>query len=246
MIDDSVVIGAKCVIGPHVHVTGVTTVGSHNKFHAGCVIGDAPQDLKYSGTPTRLNIGAENVFREHVTVHRSNHPDSATVIGSGSLFMAHSHVGHNSVVGDRVILANGVLLAGHSEVQDRAFLSGHCMVHQFTRVGTLALMQGGSGASLDVPPFTIATGNNTLCGLNIVGLRRAGISSEERLELKELYRFLFRSGRPRKAALAEARVRFTTPSTSVLLDFIEGSKRGVCPDASTIRRRFSQSREESD
>ncbi len=131
VIDEGVELGANCVVGSHVYLTGLTTIGDHNHFHAGCVIGDAPQDLKYDGAPTRLRIGNHNVFREHVTVHRSTRPDAETVVGSHNFLMAGAHVAHNCVVGNRVILANGALLGGYAEVQDRAFISGNCCVHQF-------------------------------------------------------------------------------------------------------------------
>lgn len=230
VIDAAVELGPHCVVGPHVYLTGHTRVGGYNRFHAGCVIGDAPQDLKYADAPTRLQIGAHNVFREHVTVHRSNQADEATVIGAHNFLMAHCHVAHNCVLGDRVILANGVLLGGHVTVQDRAFLSGNCLVHQFVRVGALALMQGGAGISKDLPPFTIGSGINTLCGLNIVGLRRAGIPASERLELKQLYHCLFRESRNLGEALRVAAAQFSTPPARQLIEFVAESKRGVCTD----------------
>ena len=230
VIDEGVEIGAQCVVGPHVYLTGLTTIGPRNRFHAGCVIGDAPQDLKYVGEPTRLRIGGDNVFREHFTGHRSNKAGAETVIGSHNFLMAHSHVAHNCHVGDHVILANGALLAGHVMVHDRAFISGNCLVHQFVRVGTLALMQGGSAISQDLPPFTIARGNNGICGLNVVGLRRAGFAAEQRLELKRLYHALFRSGQNLREAAATARKTFSSPTATVLLDFLAASRRGVCAD----------------
>ena len=132
VIDAGVELGAHCIVGPHVYLTGVTKIGSHNKFHAGCVIGDAPQDLKYKDDPTRLRIpGNHNVFREHFTVHRSAKVGEETIIGSNNFLMAHCHVGHNCRLGDHIIIANGALLAGHVEVQDRAFISGNCLIHQF-------------------------------------------------------------------------------------------------------------------
>ena len=231
VIDAGVELGAHCVVGPHVYLTGETKIGSHNQFHVGCVIGDAPQDLKYKGEPTRLRIGDKNAFREHATVHRSTTLDGETIIGSNNFFMAGSHVGHNCVIGDHVILANGALLGGHAVVQDCAFISGNCCVHQFVRVGTLAMMQGGAAASQDVPPFTIAhNGLNLICGLNIVGLRRANFSAEERLELKKLYHLLFRGGKNLRAAVAGAGKNFSSAPAKVLLEFVAGSKRGVCSD----------------
>lgn len=230
VIDEGVELGADCVVGPHVYLTGLTTVGAHNRFHAGCVIGDAPQDLKYDGAPTRLRIGDYNVFREHFTAHRSTRPDAETIIGSHNFLMAGAHVAHNCVIGDHVILTNGALLGGHAVVQDRAFISGHCLVHQFCRVGTLALMQGSSGISQDLPPFTVALRNNEICGLNVVGLRRAGFTAEQRLELKRLYHLLFRSGKNLHAAIAEAQEKFTSAPAKNLLEFVAEAKRGVCAD----------------
>ena len=230
VIDADVELGADCVIGSHVYLTGVTKIGSGNKFHAGSVIGDAPQDLKYKDEPTCLRIGDKNVFREHVTVHRATKPGEETVIGAHNLFMAGSHVGHNCTVGDHVILVNGTALGGHVTVQDRAFLSGFCGVHQFTRIGTLSLTQGCSIISQDLPPFTIAAGVNIIRGLNVVGLRRAGFTAEQRLELKKLYHLLFRSGKNMGVALTEAREKFSSPPAKLLVDFVASAKHGVCAD----------------
>ncbi|MBI3191717.1 MAG: acyl-ACP--UDP-N-acetylglucosamine O-acyltransferase [Pedosphaera parvula] len=230
VIDEHVVVGAHCRIGPQVHLTGHTRIGVGNVFHTGCVIGDAPQDLKYKDEPTRLRIGDQNVFREHVTVHRANKETEDTVIGSRNLLMVNCHVGHNAQLGDHIIIANGALLGGHVHVADRVFISGNCLAHQFVRIGTLALMQGGSAISKDLPPYTIARGDNGICGLNTVGLRRAGITSEQRLELKRLYRALFRSGRALGPALHAAQKEFSSPLARALLDFIAASKRGVCAD----------------
>ena len=231
VIDADVELGADCVVGPHAYLTGVTKIGSGNKFHAGCVIGDAPQDLKYKDEPTRVIIGDNNVFREHVTVNRATKPEDATIVGSNNFIMANAHIAHNCLIGNHVIIANGTLLAGHVTVQDRAFISGNCLVHQFTRVGTLAIMQGGAGIGQDLPPFTIATGINTICGLNVIGLRRAGFSADERLELKMLYRDLFRGGKNFREALAAAQKKYFSPGAKTLLEFVAAAKRGVCIDS---------------
>jgi UDP-N-acetylglucosamine acyltransferase len=232
VIDEGVEIGPHCVIGPHVFLTGLTTIGAHNHFHAGCVIGDAPQDVKYDGTPTRLRVGDRNLFREHVTVHRSNKVGEETIIGSRNFLMANCHVAHNCRLGDHIIIANGALLGGHVEVQDRAFISGNCLVHQFTRVGTLAIMRGGSAISKDLPPFTISLRVNEICGLNTVGLRRAGFTAEDRLELKQLYHILFRSGQNRLSAVTAAQKSFSGKTARALIDFVAAAKRGVCADVS--------------
>jgi len=230
VIDEGVELGADCIVGPQVYLTGLTTIGVGNRFHAGCVIGDAPQDLKYQGEPTRLRIGEHNVFHEHFTAQRSTSPDAETLIGSHNFFMASAHVAHNCIVGDHVIMANGALLGGYAVVEDRAFISGNCCVHQFTRIGTLALMQGNSGISKDLPPFTMALRVNEICGLNSVGLRRAGFTIEQRLELKRLYHRLFRSGKNLRVVLGEAREDFPGAASKILLDFVAGAKRGVCTD----------------
>ena len=228
VIDGDVEIGAGCVIGPYVYLTAVTQIGARNRFHAGCVNGDEPQDLKYKGAPTRLRIGDDNVFREHMTVHRSTKEGEETLIGSNNFLMQHSHIAHNCVLGNHVILAGGALLAGHAVVEDRAFISGNCLVHQFTRVGTLSMMQGGAAISKDLPPFTVALHENEICGLNIIGMRRAGFTPEERLELKRAYRTLFRSGRNLRAAIAGARGQFTGAAARTLLDFVRLSADAEC------------------
>ena len=244
VIDEQVVVGPHCVIGPHVYLTGTTTIGAHNRFHAGCVIGDAPQDLKYKNEPTRLRIGDQNVFREHATAHRSTKRGEETVIGSQNFFMANSHIGHNCLIGDGVILANGALLGGHVSVADRVFISGNCLVHQFVRVGALALMQGGAAISKDLPPYTVARGDNGICGLNVVGLRRAGFTAEQRLELKQLYQVLFRGSLNLRRALDAARKQFTGDAAKTMLDFLATSTRGVCAD--TGRRADDGGRVETD
>jgi len=163
-------------------------------------------------------------------VNRSNKTAEATVIGSHNFLMQHSHVAHNVALGNHVILAGGALLAGHAAIADRAFISGNCLVHQFARVGTLSLMQGGSAISKDLPPYTVARGHNGICGLNTIGLRRAGVSAAERLELKQLYHALFRSGENLRTAVAKAHEQFTSAPARTMLDFVASSKRGVPAD----------------
>jgi UDP-N-acetylglucosamine acyltransferase len=228
VIDGEVSLGAGCRVGPHVYLTGRASIGPHNCFHANCVIGGPPQDVKYKDEPTGLRIGAHNLFREGVTVHRSAKPGEDTVVGSHNFLMVNSHVGHNVRLGDHVIVANGALLGGHAEVEDLAFISGNCLVHQFVRIGTLAIMRGGSAVSQDLPPYMVAHGDNSICGLNTIGLRRAGLGPAERLELKRLYQKLFLSGLNRAQVMAKARKEFTSAPARHLLDFIAASKRGVC------------------
>ncbi len=231
VIDQDVQLGPDCEIGPHVYITGRTEIGSGNRIHAGAVIGDWPQDLRFKGELTGVRMGNNNVIREHVTIHRSNNPEEPTTIGSHNLLMANCHLGHNVFIGDQVIIANGTLFGGHSRVDDRAFISGNCLIHQFTRVGTLALMQGSAGISQDLPPYTIAVLHNRVCGLNVVGLRRAGFTSAERLELRRLYHAVLRSGARFRDILPELEKEFVSPKDRVFLDFLKSSKRGFCLDS---------------
>ena len=228
VIDGEVRLGEGCRLGPHVHLTGQVEIGDRNVFHAGCVIGDVPQDISFAGGKTKVVIGSDNTFREHVTVHRSNSEEEATRIGSGNLFMAGSHVGHNAVIGNRAILANSVLIGGHAVIGDRAVLGGNSGVHQFVRIGRLALLQGNSGLSNDLPPFFMACRINELAGLNVVGLKRAELASGTRLQLKKLYHLLFRRKLALSVAVQQASEEFTGVECREVLDFIRDSRRGVC------------------
>lgn len=229
VIEDGVEVGPGCHIGPHVHIKGPTIFGANNKIHSGAVLGDDPQDFKFDGSPTRLVIGDGNTFREHVTIHRSNKDSEETVIGSANYFMAGSHVGHNSHVGNHNVLVNGALLAGHVQMADHCIVSGNAMVHQFVRIGSFSMMQGGAAISKDLPPFCIAAGVNLICGLNSVGLRRNGFSREERSELKDLYHFLFLNASPWQEKIPKAYHKFSEKPSIALLDFISSTSRGVCP-----------------
>ena len=230
VIDAGVKVGPHCRLGPHAYLTGVTEIGSRNIFHAGSVIGGTPQDLKYKGDPTTLRVGDDNVFREHVTVNCATELGEDTVVGSNYLLMAGVHIAHNCRLGNHVIMGNGSMLAGHVSVEDKAVISGSCLIHQFVRVGTLSMMQGGAAISKDLPPYTIARGYNGICGLNIIGLRRAGMSPAERLELKKVYRVLFRERHIIGATVEAALAEFKGLPARTLLEFVAASKRGVCAD----------------
>jgi UDP-N-acetylglucosamine acyltransferase len=239
VIEEGVTVGPGCRIGAYAHLSGLTTLGADNFLHPGCVIGNIPQDLKYRGAPSRTRIGDRNTFREHVTVNRATDETEDTVLGSDNLLMACSHVGHNSQIGSHCIIANGALLGGHVQMADRVIVSGCCLLHQFVRLGTFAMMQGGSAISQDLPPFTMARGDNSICGLNVVGLKRAGVGADDRLELKRLYRFLFRGALGLKAAVAQAQTEFHSPLARAMLEFVAASRRGICADVGRDRRRAS-------
>jgi UDP-N-acetylglucosamine acyltransferase len=236
IIDEYVELGAGCKVHHHVYLTGHMTAGEDNFFGVGSVIGSPPQDTKYKGAVTRLRIGNGNVFREMVTIHCSNTDAEDTVIGNECFFMANSHVGHNAVIGNQVILANSALVAGHVTVGDRAFISGNTAIHQFVRIGELAMIQGVSAMSCDVPPYTTAFDKNLIAGLNIVGLRRAGISAQERMELKRVYNFLFRTQLKRNDAVHQAEQLFLLPPSRKMIEFVKSSKRGMPCDAETLHK----------
>ncbi|MBR6464726.1 MAG: acyl-ACP--UDP-N-acetylglucosamine O-acyltransferase [Verrucomicrobia bacterium] len=228
VIDEFVQLGAGCKVDHHCCITGHTTAGEKNYFGIGAVIGAEPQDLKYSGGPTRLRIGNGNTFREMVTLHCSNNLDEDTVIGDNCLLMANVHIAHNSVLGNNIILANSALVGGHVHIGNRAVLSGNTAVHQFVRIGDLGMLQGVSAVSADIPPYTIAYDKNLLAGLNIVGLRRAGISSEVRLEIKRAYHILFCSGLKRADTIEQARQAVHSAEALKLVEFVQTATRPIC------------------
>lgn len=231
VIGDGVVLEAGVRVGPHAVLTGPTRVGARTRIHAHAALGGDPQDLKYAGETTSLEIGPDNTFREFTTASRGTiQGGGVTRIGAGNLFMAYSHVAHDCVVGDGVVLANSVALAGHVEVGDKAVLSGLVAVHQYARIGRCAMVGGGGMVAQDVPPFMIAQGDRArLFGLNIVGLRRAGLPADTIAALKRAYRELFGQGLPLRIAMEHAREHFVdVPEVTELLAFIEASNRGIC------------------
>ncbi len=228
IIESNVVIGESNNIGPNVFVGQHTKIGDNNQIHMNSVIGHLPQDIGFRPeTFSYLSIGSNNTIREGSVLHRSARENGVTILGDGNFLMHHSHLGHDVEVGNQTILGPNSLLAGYVFVGDRCFISGNTAVHQFCRVGRMGLLRGVSAVSMDIPPFCIADWHNTLRGLNIVGLKRAGISSDNREELKDAFKFLFRSG----YSLSEAarNLEKSTSNTLVheLIDFIKTTKRGI-------------------
>ncbi|HBF35088.1 TPA: acyl-[acyl-carrier-protein]--UDP-N-acetylglucosamine O-acyltransferase [Candidatus Sumerlaeota bacterium] len=227
IIDKDVKIGAGNKIHPFVSIHAGTTIGDNNEIYSYAVIGGVPQHLAYKGEPTRTFIGNNNVFRENVTIHRPFKVESETRVGSDCFFMTGSHVGHDCVLGSKIILTNGCMLAGHVEVGDNVVISGNATVHQFVRIGRGAMMQGLSGISKDLPPFMMASAVNHVAGMNIVGMRRAGISQAARTEIKQAFRILYRQGNSVPRALDALKSGNFGPEVGEIIAFIEGSKRGV-------------------
>ena len=229
VVDGPVRIGRRTRVMAHATILGCTEIGEENEIHSGVVLGDAPQDTAYRGAETYLKIGSQNILREYVQIHRGTAPGSSTAIGNHNFLMVSAHVGHNCRLGDYIVMANGALLAGYVEVGDRAFISAHCVVHQFIRVGALSLMRGLSGTSKDVPPYSIIDWQHTIRGVNVVGLKRAGFDESRIRKIKEAFRVLFRKGRNISLAIKEIESHSElSADLTALLDFIKSSKRGVC------------------
>ena len=229
VIQGPVKVGRGTRIMAHGYITGRTEIGEHNEIHPGAVLGDTPQDKAYKDEESYLKIGAHNIVREHVQIHRGTVAGSSTILGDDNFLMANSHVGHNCKLGNHNILANGALLGGYVEVGDHVFISGNCVVHQFVRIGDYALMRGLSGTSRDVPPFAIVDWQHTVRGVNVVGLKRAGFGESRVREIREAFRALFRKGRNLSVAIKEIEEAGRVgPDVLTLLEFIRSSKRGVC------------------
>jgi UDP-N-acetylglucosamine acyltransferase len=230
LLDGKIRLGRGTRLIGHVTILGITELGAENVLHPGVVIGDEPQDLTYTGVARSVKIGNRNVFREYSTVHRGSERGDVTVVGDDNFMMQNSHVAHDCRIGNSTIIAGGALLAGWVEVGDRVLVSGNCVVHQYTRIGRLAMMRGLSRTSRDVPPFCIMDGTHTLRGINVIGLKRAGIPSKSIHALRHAFTALFGSRQNLKLAVERFTNSADTPNcTEVIemLDFIRTSKRGV-------------------
>ncbi len=227
IIEDHVSIGSGTKIMAHAVVRGYTTIGERNQIHMGAVIGHDPQDVAFDpDAESYVRIGNENSIREYCTIHRGTKHGSATCIGDNNFLMVNVHVAHNVQIGNRVVIANNTMLAGHVNVADRVFMSGAVAVHQFCSIGSLAMISGQSGFSQNVPPFVIALERNSVEGLNLVGLRRAGVSPEALRELKEAYSLLYRTGLLRAEAVERMQAcNFTSDEAREFLSFVLNSDR---------------------
>jgi UDP-N-acetylglucosamine acyltransferase len=226
VIEDNVEIGPDCEIGAYAVVKQFTRIGARNRIFEHAVIGGEPQDVKFKGEISYLEIGDDNLIREFCTLHRANGAGETTRIGSRNFFMVGVHVAHNCAIGNDNIFANDVALAGHITIEDHVFLSNNVGAHQFIRMGRYAMIGGKSKIVQDVLPFFITDGNPArVRAVNSVGLRRAGFSEEERRALKEAYKLLFRSAQPVEEVLLQLE-QVDNEHVAHLVSFIRGSKRG--------------------
>ncbi len=235
VIESEVVIGHGCVLEPYVYIKRWTTMGDENEISAGTVLGTDPLDKAFTGERSYLILGNRNKIREHYTISRGTKPESETRIGSGNYIMTSGHIAHNCVLGDDIVVASCSLVAGYVAVEDQAFVSGGVVIHQYSKIGRLAMIGGNSRVNLDVPPFFLYSGFNVEPkGLNIVGLKRAGFTVDQLRALKNAYRILYRSELKQVAALRKIETEFATPETLHLVKFIRTSERGICRERSRV------------
>ncbi len=250
VIEDSVVMGKGCSIGAHTVIKSGTILGEGNDIAEHVVLGGAPQHLKRSAELGGLSIGNGNTIREYCSFHRSMKPGTSTTVGDNNLFMAVSHVAHDCRVGSNIVFANNVMLAGHVQVEDRAFISGGVGIHQFCRIGSLAMVGGMTKVVQDVPPYVTLDENSQVCGLNLVGLRRSGHSTEQITELKKAYRTIYRSGLKWTEVLTSLRAEFPTGPAAAMHVFCSTGKRGFVqerrmPPNATLKIRTSDTESEA-
>lgn len=233
IIGEHVKIGRGTKVGAHTVIDGWTTIGEYNQIFHLASVGAVPQDLKYRGEETYLKIGDRNIIREFATLHLGTVTGNGeTTVGSGNLFMAYSHVAHDCSIGNGVVMANAATLAGHVKVEDYAILGGLSAIHQFTRIGAHAMIGGGTLVGMDIPPYTISTGDRRdarLRGLNLVGLKRHNFSDEVIASLKKAYKILVLSDLKLKDALERIKNEVpSSPEVNHFITFVETAQRGIC------------------
>jgi UDP-N-acetylglucosamine acyltransferase len=230
VIGPDVSIGPGTWIGPHVVINGPTRIGAGNKIFQFASLGDAPQDKKYNGEPTRLEIGDRNVFRESVTVNRgTTHDKGVTRIGNDNLLMAYSHVAHDCLLGNQIVMANCATLGGHVEIGDWVTMGGLSAVHQHTKIGAHCFLAHNAAVTRDVPPYVLAVGRPAVPhSINSIGLQRRGFTADQVLNIRHAYRLLYRSGLKLKEAVEELQVAAETqPEIRPFVEFIKQSSRSI-------------------
>jgi UDP-N-acetylglucosamine acyltransferase len=229
VIEPDVEIGAGCVLEPYVYVKRWTTLGERNIISSGTVLGTDPLDKAFGGHRSYLRIGHDNRVREHYTISRGTEPESATQIGDRNYIMTSGHIAHNCKIGNDTVICSCALVAGYVEVEDQAFISGGVVVHQYSKIGRLAMIGGNTRVNSDAPPFFLYSGFNVEArGLNLVGLKRAGYRLSDIAALKKAYHILYRSGLKLEDALARIESQAPTPETLHLVAFVRRSQRGIC------------------
>jgi UDP-N-acetylglucosamine acyltransferase len=228
IIEGEVRLGPGCVVRPRAHLIGPLVMGRDNDVYSNAVIGEQPQHVRYQGEPTGVRVGDGNVFRENVTVHRGTTDSWETRIGNGNYFMAGSHVAHDCRVGDHCTLVNNALLGGHSVLADRAYVSGNAAVHQFCQMGRLSLLSATSLTTKDVPPFVVQQGVNAVVGVNVVGMRRAGLAARQIDAVRRVFHIVFRRGLVLPDALEQVDAELGDVDVArEFVTFVRASQRGI-------------------
>jgi UDP-N-acetylglucosamine acyltransferase len=236
VVESDVVIGAQCVLEPYVYVKRWTTLGDANEISAGTALGTDPLDKSFSGERSYLRIGDRNKIREHYTISRGTQPESETRIGSGNYIMTSGHIAHNCILGDEIVVASCSLVAGYVEIESQAFISGGVVIHQFSKIGRLAMVGGNTRVNSDLPPYFLYSDFNVAAkGLNVVGLKRAGFALDDVKQLKAAYRLLYRSGLKLEEALQRIERELSSEHARHLVNFIRASKRGICRESGKRR-----------
>ncbi|HEY2883177.1 MAG TPA: acyl-ACP--UDP-N-acetylglucosamine O-acyltransferase [Pirellulales bacterium] len=231
IVEDDVVVGDGCQLAGHSVIKNGSRLGARNTICESVVVGGIPQHVRCPETIGQVVIGDGNTLREFATIHRSLKPEMATTLGNGNYIMAGAHVAHDCTLGDNVIMANHCLLGGHVSVGDRAFLSGAVAVHQFCRIGKLAMVGGHARVVRDIPPFVTIDGQTgDVVGLNLVGLKRNGFASEQITVLKSAYRLLYRSGLPWREMLERLTAEFSSGAAAPMIEFLHGGSRGFAQE----------------
>ncbi len=229
VIESDVTIGAFTRLEPYVFIKRWTALGERNEISAGTALGTDPLDKGFKGERSYLKIGNGNKIREHYTISRGTAPESETIVGDENYIMTSGHIAHNCTIGSRTVIASCALVAGYVEVEDQAFISGGVVIHQYSKIGRLAMIGGNTRVNLDVPPFFLCSEFDVKArGLNIVGLRRAGFTASQVGALKTAYKILYKSNLKLDDALARIESEVPTEHTLHLVSFIRGSKRGIC------------------
>ena len=227
VIEDGVHIGKNVTINPYAHIKGNTIIGEDSFIGTGAVIGELPQMLGQRDNIGKLRIGKNVTIREYVTIHTSIEKDKETVIGDNCFLMGFSHVGHDCCLANDVVVCNNSSLAGHVQVGERTFISGTVVVHQFTRIGRLAMVSGLARVNQDIPPFMLVVGDSRVWGVNTVGIKRAGMSTQDLAEIKKAFSVIYRKNLSIKNALAQLE-KVDSPLIKEIVVFVLGSKRGIC------------------
>lgn len=229
IVEADVSIGAFTRLEPYVYVKRWTTLGQHNEISAHTVLGTDPLDKNFTGERSYLIIGNQNRIREHYTISRGTQPESKTIVGNGNYIMTSGHIAHNSTVGSNTVIASCALIAGHVDIEDQAFISGGVVIHQYSKIGRLAMIGGNTRVNSDLPPYFLYSDFNVAAkGLNIVGLRRAGFTLPQVSALKQAYKLLFRAGLKLEDALERIETEVPTEHTLHVVRFVRASKRGIC------------------